>query len=325
MNFFITSFTTRLKSTIGISFLVASLLIPIITISLGTIFTNNTLSIQIGIYGDLKIHNENWTITQYTNKETMLNDVANRRLELAYALKENKIILYTSPATVTDRVTNLLISASHLETIAGEIGANILSHHFEHGVDAKQIQNRVDAILADGPLMESITIFYGEGVTHDFIPFRRLFHGMFALFGQLLAMLCAMGFANKNDATILHRLKSAGTNRLVLYQLSGLAVVFVLTSLVMFGVALTGSFIFTGVWRFTTDALPAFVYLLMVSSIAMLMATKLPQGAYPAAIVLTFIFTALMGGVVFDLREVLESVALLRFLFPSHYYISQVL
>ena len=329
-----TFFLIRLKNACTITFWLAAAMIPLTVLAAGAIFSRpEGLSIQIGVYGDLPVEG-----VRYSERERLHQDVANRRLELGYAKEaaDEKITLYTSTATMTDRVVNLLVAAAYLEAIAGEIGARALSFYME--ADPHRIQVMADEILIDGPLMERAVVLYGEGqdglTARPYIPFRRMFHGLLALFAQLMAMLCAYAFSNKNERDILRRLKATagragskwfgGTgSKVILYSIAGVAVIFVLTGAVMAAAILPGAWMFPGVW--TWHDIPAFmVYLAVISGLAAFLAHLLPDGAYPGVLVLGFIFTALMGGVFFDLREVIETVGFLRFLFPSHYYMAGV-
>ena len=375
---FATFILIRLKSAGTISFWLAALVVPAIILSMGFLFgRSGGLSIQIGIYGhDLDFFQdrltayggEYWTVIPYSNRAQMRQDVAARRIELGYVLPgyasgyasgyttDEKITLYTSPETVVDAVTNLLIAAIYIEASAGEIGARALASFAqldikeENGIQAQAdefltnegevIQARVDEFLAEGPLMEQIVITYGRHaqilpLDSNPSPFRRLFHGLLALFGQLLAMLCALGFTRENEGHIHKKLKSIKLDPVklnstklnpiklsssVLYSLSGPLAVFILTGLVMLAAILPSVLIFPGIW-IRSDIPAALMYLLAVSTLAVLLARKLPTGAYPSVLVMSFIFTALMGGVIFDLREVFEAVGFLRLLFPSYYYL----
>ena len=325
-------FWIRLKNASTAAFWLASLLVPVTVLAFGLLFAEpGNLSIQIGIYGgeagieeSLRAYGgTDWTLTRYTNREDLRQDVANRRLELGYVFEENGIILYTSPATVTDSVTNLLVAAVYLERAAGDIGARTLRFYME--ADAADIQTRAEGFLANGLLMERVVAVYGDrygsgvGDRLEVIPFRRLFHGLLALFAQLLAMLCAISLAGKNEKDILRRVKAVDRRKGALYVLSGLGAVTALTGIVILIVVLAGALMFPGVWA-VQDTLPLAVYLLVISGLATMLAMCLPEGVYPGVLVVSFIFTALMGGVIFDLREILESVGVLRFVFPSHYY-----
>ena len=315
-------FWIRLKNASTIAFWVAAAMVPAVVLALGILLSGPGLAIQVGIYGELTIYDgAEWTVVRYDDRERMRQDVANRRLELGYAAGENGITLYTSPATVTDRVTNLLVAATYLETIAGEIGANVLSLYME--ADAADIQARTEEFLADGPLMERVVVAHSNGEQESVIPFRRLFHGLLALFAQLLAMLCAFSFANQKERDVRRRLKAAGRWKETLYIISGIGVIFVLTGIVMVAVILPGAWMFPGVWAIQNISV-LLPYLLFVSILAMFLTLLLPEAVYPGVLVASFIFTALMGGVIFDLREVLDSVGFLRFLFPSHYYMAAV-
>lgn len=329
MIFFWTGFWIAMKNASKIPFWLAAAMIPAVITGAGLLFgeTGTGLSIQIGIYGEpgFQIYGGgDWTLRHYDSREAMRQDVAARRLELGYAFSEDEIILYTAPGTMSDRVTNLLIGAAYLESVAGEVGGQALSP-FISNPDIEDIQARIDRFLTDGPLMERIVIVHGEeGAEAENIPFRRLFHGLLALFGQLLAMLCTMGYADKNEKMVSKRVKTAGTSRWVLYTLSGIGAAAVMTGIVMSAAVLTAAFMFPGVWVMQ-DALTGIIYLLAVSTLGMLWAKMLPEGLYMPVVLVFFIFTALMGGVIFDLREVLEAVGFLRFLFPSHYYMVSLL
>jgi len=320
-------FWIRLKITAVLAYWITAALIPVTVVALGLLFSEpGNLSIQIGIYGAdffaeqrLQAYGgTDWTVISYTDRETLRQDVANRRLELGYVFEAEEIILYTSPATMTERVTNLLVAAVHLETVAGEIGARVLST-VAMEANATNIQARVEGYLADGPLMERITVPYGEVDFDNAVPFRRLFHGLLALFAQLLAMLCAMSFTKQGERDITKRLRAIGRRKEFLYFLSGLLVVLVLCGAVMALTIAVGYVMFPGVWL-AQDTPAALLYLLMLSFLAVLLARILPSGAFTGFLTLSFIFTALMGGVLFDLREVFEAVGFLRFLFPSYYY-----
>ena len=334
-----TFFRIRLKNASSIAFWVTGAMVVMLILALGMLFNElGGLSIQVGIYGDSPpiLISDDWTLIHYHDLEQMQQDVANRRLELGYAFSENGIILYTSPATVTDNVINLLIAASQLEMTAGEIGAGSLNFFME--ANAIDIQERVEYFLADGPLMERVVVTHGQALQAGEIgnngqqagqnnvtdvPYRRLFHGMMALFAQLIAMLCAMNYANKNEMVILGRLKKAGIGKWWLYVLAGIGSIVILTGIVMSLAAFFAAWIFPGVWLLQ-DIPAGLIYLIAISSLAVFWAMVLPEGAYPPFLIVVFVFTVLMGGVIFDLREVMESVGFLRLLFPGHYYMSMV-
>jgi len=315
-------FWIRLKSAARLSFWLAALAVPLALLAMGAVFgRSDGFSIQIGVYGaDARVFDslaaygaEDWSLRRYYDRVQLRNDVANRRLELGYVFTDGGILLYASPATVTDRVTNLLVAAAHLETVAGEVGARVLP-----SVSAADIQALVDGYLADGPLMDRLVVVHGDGVVLRAVPFRRLFHGLFALFAQLLAMLCALGTAERD---VMRRLRVVGRGKVALYVFAGFAAVFVMTGAVMAVSAAAGAVFFPGVWVMG-DVFPALVYLLVVCAAAFGLVLVLPDGVYPAVLALGFVFTALMGGVLFDLREVLGAVSFLRYFFPSHYYMN---
>ena len=315
----------RLKNAVTLVFWLSAAMVPAAIIALGLLFNDaGGVSIQVGVYGGGEnIYGESaWTIVRYEDRERLRQDVSNRRLELGYAFEGDSIILYTSPATVTNRVTNLMVAAALLKNTSGEIGAGVLSY-YGIDADAADIQARVDAYLEGGALMEKVVLTYGSGAESEvlLVPFRRLFHGMLALFAQLLAMLCAMGLSGKRERNILQHVKIAGREKL--YVFSGFAVLLLLVKTVMVITVLAGALIFPGVWVWQ-DIFPALIYLFAICSLALILAMTLPEGAFPAVLTMSFIFTALMGGVVFDLREVFEVIAFLRFLFPSHYYMAAI-
>ena len=313
-------FWIRLKNASTLAFWLAAFIVPLIIISVGILFDRGQVSIQVGIYGDLQIDSPGWTLINYDDRYQLRQDVANMRLELGYVFDEDGITLYTREATVANRVTNLLVAAAHLETVAGEVGAAVLPFD----ADAAVIQARAEGYLAHGPLMERVVLVHGDGIgeAEEYVPFRRLFHGLLALFAQLFAMLCALGFANKNEKQVLKRLQLAGSS--ISYTLSGFAVVFAMSGVILAITVIMGAWMFPGVWM-ASHAPAALLYLAVVSGLAVFLAMSLPEALYSPLLIIGFIFTALMGGVIFDLREVLETVSFLRFLFPSHYYMQAIL
>ena len=313
-------FWIRFKNASTLAFWLAALIVPLIIISVGMLFDRGQVAIQVGVYGDLQIESLEWTLINYSDRYQLRQDVANMRLELGYIFDEDGITLYTREATVANRVTNLLVAAAHLEAVAGEVGAAVLPFD----ADAEAIQTRAEGYLSHGPLMDRIVLVHGDGAgeAEEYVPFRRLFHGLLALFAQLFAMLCALGFANKNERQVLKRLQLAGSA--VSYTLSGFAVVLVMSGAILAIAVITGAWMFPGVWM-ASHAPIVLLYLTVVSGLAVFLAMALPESLYPPLLIVGFIFTALMGGVIFDLREVLETVSFLRFLFPSHYYMQAIL
>ena len=309
----------RIKNASTLAFWLAALMVPAMIWFMAVLFSDNHVSIQVGIYGDMQIESESWTLINYTDREQLRQDVANMRLELGYAFDEDGITLYSRETSVADRVTNLMVAAAHLETIAGEVGARSLPMD----ADAAAIQTRAEGYLSDGALMDRIVIVHGDGVVEEQVTFRRLFHGLLALFAQLFAMLCALGFANQNEREVLKRLKLAGKGAKVTYLLSGFGAVFVMSGVILAITIAVVTFLSPGVWL-AADTSVALIYLAAISGLAFLMAMILSEGLYPPLIIVGFIFTVLMGGVIFDLREVLEVVGFLRFLFPSHFYMQTI-
>jgi len=324
------AFRIQLKSALTWQFLIAAALFPATILALGVLFnTPSNVSIQIGILhpGDsvsVRVENSlrtyggtDWTVITYTDIEHLRQDVAARRLELGYVLpEEGAVRVYVSPATVTDSVSNLLVAAAFLETITGEIGAEILSWHME--ASPENIQSRADAYLAHGPLMERILVVHGTaGEIAETAPYRRLFHGLTALFAWILALLCTMG----NDKAAFRRVQMAG--RGYIYILSGVGVVYALCGIVVFATLAAGEWLYPGIWL--GHELPALLaYLWAISGIATFLSYWLKDELFPPMLSLLFLATALMGGVIFDLREVLDTAGFLRLLFPSHYYMQAV-
>ena len=307
-------FWIRLKNASNIAFWLAALLVPGMILSLGLLFGGGNMAIQVGVYGDLQIESPGWTLLRYEDRDQLRQDVANMRLELGYAFGDGRVTLYARDATVADRVTNLLVAAAHLKTVTGEIGADALPFPANPG----DIQARAEEYLAAGLLMDMVVVSHSEGaVLEEVVPFRRLFHGMLALFAQLFAMLCALGFANSGEGAVLRRLKIAGAAGR--YVFSGFAAVFAMSAAIMAITIMAAAWLFPGVWL-ASDIPAAVVYLAAISALALALAMALPEGVYPTVLITGFIFTVLMGGVIFDLREVLEAASFLRFLFPSYYY-----
>ena len=322
----------RLKDRARLSFWLAAAIIPALMLALAMLFNEpGALSIQIGLYNSAGLPEgarieeslrayggTDWTLLRYYDRESLRQDVANRRLELGYVFAEEGINLYSSAAAVTERVTNLLVAAAYLETVAGELGAGVLSFFME--ADALEIQRRTEGYLADGPLMSRLTVLHGQEITTaPAAPFRRLFHGLLILFAQLLAMICSMGMSGQKEKQILHRIRILGQGKGLLYVFSGFLAVLVMTGAVMAFTVIICASAFPGLWL-GQDIAAALIYLIVICAISVALAMTLPEGLMPAFVTLSFIFTALMGAVIFDLSEVFESLAFLAYLFPSHYY-----
>lgn len=330
MRFLREAFRIQLKSALTWQFLMAAALFPAAILALGLLFNNpGGVSIQIGILhsGDpVSTHVENslrayggmdWTIVTYTDIEQLRQDVAARRLELGYVLMESGTIhVYISPATMTSSVSNLLVAAAYLETIAGEIGAETLAVHIE--AEAEFIQARAESYLAYGPLMERILIVHGTaGEVTEAAPYRRLFHGLTVLFAWALALLYAMN----NDNAAFRRVQMAG--RGLTYILSGVGTVYVLCGVVVFVTIAAGEWLYPGIWM-GHEFLAILAYLWAISGLAVLLSFWLREELFPPIFSLLFLAKALIGGVIFDLREILDTVSFIRFLFPSHYYMMAV-
>ena len=306
---------------------------PVMLVGMALIFGySGGVAIQVGVYGDFTLNGgEDINVIHYDSLADLRRDVANRRLEMGYAITNGEniaVTVYTSPVTLTDRVVNLLFAATMLERQAGDIGANSIAAFLD--ADAAAIQARVNEFLADGVLMErnivNLNAHLSDGQAHQLneqtaatvVPFRRLFHGLLALFAQLTAMLCAIEFTKKSEKAIATRIKNIGSRPYITYCLAGWLAIFTLTAVVMTAAILPVSVLLAGTWVLG-DIVPFASYLLVVSAVALLL-TKTPQSVYPSVLVVSFIFTALLGGIIFDLREVLQEWAFLRLMFPSSYY-----
>jgi hypothetical protein len=216
-----------------------------------------------------------------------------------------------------------------VETRAGELGAEVLSPYGEElgeVVDAAHIQALADAYLIDGALMEMVLLESGSGAAAEepAAPYRRLFHGLTALCALLLALVCAMRLAGDTQKAAAVRVRSAGR----------LGAGFVLTGGVLAGIAAgafigvtvsAGGLIYPGlVVDAKTEILMGTSYALALGGLTSVLTVLLKTDMFPALISFVFIFAALLGGVFFDLREVMASWAFLRFFFLNYYYLDGI-
>ncbi|MCL1998813.1 MAG: hypothetical protein FWG65_08605 [Turicibacter sp.] len=311
-------FITRLKMVSRLSLLLMAIL-PVIILNFGAFFTSAT--IRIGVYNNfmnLSTAAEEWEIVEYVDLRQMRQDVANRRLELAYAFHAEGITVYVSPMTLSERVTNLVVASAYLEQVAGEVAARALALHMD--ADVAELNRRVSEILADGDLMERVVIVHNEAGIEPPMPFRRMFHGLLALFLQLVVMILALGIRSEKE--ILVKLANISRKKWFLYHLSGVFVIFSLTTIFATISVFLATILFSGVWVLA-DLLPGFIYVVILSATVYFISQNF-QKFYPALIVGSFIFTTLMGGVIFDLREIFYDVGFLRWFFISTYYMEAI-
>ena len=336
MTFFFTALRLRCKAVLSGSFIVAGALLPAAILALGLIFNRpGGLSIQIGVWHDGSARMQrieeslrayggtDWTLIVYTDADIMRNDVAARRLEMAYLLTDERILVYTSPMTVMDNVTNLLVAAAFLEQTAGAVGAQALLRYTDLAPEglAVAVQARVDDYLADGPFMERVVVTHGlpAAAAATDAPFRRLFQGLTALATLVFALLCAKNFTRADEKALRFRVHRRG--RGASYVLANVATTFVLAGGLMTATLVAGAVLYPGVWH--VGALPvALWYAGAVSGLSVLAALTVRETLFPVLFSTAFLFTALLGGVVFDLREVLRAMGGLRFAFPSHYFMN---
>lgn len=364
-NFFILAFLARFKKAVTPSFGAAFFLLPVFLLALGLIFNQSTgLTIRAGVLAPetalaqrvvslMRYYGQkDCEIVSYADEEQMKRDVAAHRLECAYVLPaavgetDGAIRTYRSPMTVTDKVLDLIVAAAYLETMAGELGAEVLTPYqsdmtadavtdtstdtgrAEIAEMAADIQSRAEEYLRDGALMEMVLIESGADTTASEealnSPYRRLFHGLTGLFALLLALLCAMGLAGDTDKAVLNRIKSTGRGGGG-YGLAGCAVVFVAVALFLCLTVTAGGWVYPGLaYAWPAEVVMALAYAWALAGVSALLAGALRADAFPALISFVFIFAALLGGVFFDIREVLRAAGFTRFLFLNYYYLDGI-
>ena len=355
--FFVRAFLARLKTAAAPSFIAAVIILSAGIIALGLIFNRETGSIGVGVYimeadngayiaertiRSMEYYSKNdFAIHRYTNEEQMKQDVSARKLDCAYTLTpftgelmtEQAIISYRSPGSIANNIVDLIMAAAYLENFAGVLAYEALQPFItemnitDSGDIASIIQNMADGYLIDGALMDIEFVEYGMPMTQGqaSAPYRPLFHRLIGLFGLFSALLCAMGLSGDTDKTILNRLKSTGTNGWV-YKLAGIAVVFIVSTVFNVTTTIAGNFLFPGL---SPSAGLVFIYAisyaLALSGIAVFLSTYVNNVFFPAITTFIIIFATLLGGVLFDIREIMPAAAFLRHMFPNYFYASGIL
>ena len=338
----------RLKLVAKPSFFAAFALLAALAVAPGFIFnrTEGALA-RIGVF--LPVNSTNCAVAQRTvsslerygsglfetviceDEEQMKLDVVSRRLDCAYAFGEKteelgfdkSIALYSSPYSTADKFSSLLVAAAYLENFAGLLGSETLRPHAPEATGlSEEIQKIADGYLEGGALMEMILL--ESGGTFDApetAPYGRMFRGLVGLFGWLLALFLAYGFAEDASVASAKRLKSSGRG-LGAFVFSGAAVAFLLTSAYMGFASFIGDLLFPGAAPF--DAYGASVlltYAFALACLATLLSRLLRASAYPALITFAFVSSALLCGAFFDIREVFAQAGFARLIAPPHYYL----
>jgi len=276
-------------------------------------------------------------IVVYASEDEMKRDVAARRLDCGYAFAEDAealetegaIAVYRSPASVAHLATDLLVAAAYIENFAGVFGSEVLRPFFKDEEKAKSngnpldesLQARADEYLRGGALMEIIISESGEAkVEAAGAPYRNLFRGLVGLLSMLLALLCAAELAGDTAESVLSRIKSTGRGGAA-FALAGIASVFTVTTLFIFITMLAGQIFFPGVAvEFKTEMIIGLSYGFALAGVSSLLSAIFREEAFPAVISFIFIFTALLGGAFFDVREIISSASFARNLIPYFYY-----
>ena len=295
----------------------------------GLLFFTESPGINIGLYGTesaiiaekLKEF-EDWNIIVYDDRPQMLADVARRRLELAYEINGREInesvIVYITDATVMENVTNLLFSAVLLELNVGKIGARSLENFMEG--DSDYIALRANERLSSGVLIKRLITVDGTESEQGAFPFRRLFHGLWALFAQLVISLMAMEYSKKDETSktlIKINLKAA-----FMYALAGIFALFLLGGSIMLSAAALSGLAFGVV---VLSDLPLMIlFLAIIATLSYMFARALPETVFAPCVLLFFIFTVFLGNVVWNATEISLNLGELRFLFPTFYYMNNL-
>jgi hypothetical protein len=340
MTFWLRLFIARFKTAAPPSFWVAFFLLSGFILALGLLFNRETgLRIRVGVLAnDSALISRvqyyaagDCEIVVYTDIGQMKLDVAAHKLECAYMLPYNgheTITAFRSPWTVSDGVLDLMVAAAYIEGIAGDLGKEVLEPFRDRMTDpdvnlAVPIQALVNEYLGGGALMEMIYVEPGDRVGEEpAAPYRRLFHGLTGLFGLLLALLCGMGLA-ETGTSALSRLQTAGRGAGG-YALAGVAVVWLTTGLFITVTVLIGNIIYPGVvLNRGMEMVTGWGFSFAMAGLAALLA-KLAKNDGVGLTAFIFIAAALLGGTVFDIREIWEAAAVTRFLFPNYYYLEGI-
>jgi hypothetical protein len=324
MKFYFYLFSACLKTTASPSFCVAFLLLMLVILAAGRLFNDEKgLRIKVGVYPAMDLYSDDCEIIPYTDENQMRLDVAAFKLECAYAfpMDGGKITAYRSPWTVSGGVVDLLVAAAYVESMAGELGGEVLRPFLDTPMDiAAEVQRLTGNYLADGVLMDTVYVEIGEGVKPQTAaaPYRRLFKGLTGLLGLLLALLCGMGFT-ETEASIKNRLRAAGRNA-GLYNLTGMAVVFFITGLFLTGMLLIGNFLYPGVvLQIQSEIITGWAFAFASAGLAVLAGGVLKSNGI-GWIVFIFIASALFSGALFDIGEIWSAASFARFLFLNYYF-----
>ncbi len=85
----------------------------------------------------------------------------------------------------------------------------------------------------------------------------------------------------------------------------------------------SGNLLFPGVaLDWPAEILNALALAWAAAGLAILLSVVVPADMLPAAVSFVFIFAAVFGGAVFDMREVVEAAAPAAYLFPNYYYVN---
>jgi hypothetical protein len=341
MMFWVRMFITRFKTAVTPSFCAAVLLLMGFILALGIIFNQETgMRIRVGLLDaePALISRAQYyaqadcEIIVYTDLEQMKLDVAAHKLESAYVfpINENDLITaYRSPWTVSGAVLDLIIAAAYVEGLAGVLGEEALAPFADRMSDPddkidEMIQAKTENYLRDGVLMETVYVETGSGIHKGpAVPYRRLFHGLTGLFGLLLALLYAMGTGGA-DTALVSRIRAAGRSAGG-YAMVGVAVTGFITGLFMNATVLAGGVLYPGVvQRWGTELLLGWVFAFAAAGLAMVL-NKLFKSDGAGLAVFLFIAAGLLGGAIFDIREIWANAAFTRYLFPNHYYLEGIL
>ena len=169
--------------------------------------------------------------------------------------------------------------------------------------------------------MELVVVAHDGTAAPPPVPYRRVFRGLFALTALFLAIMCSMGQAAGSEKRLCQLIRAVAPGKYVHYSILGYVGAVTLVTVVMFPAAGIVGAIFPGVWG-AADFLPGFVYIMAVAAVAEASARVLSEEIYFPVHLVGFVCTAVMGGVFFDIGEAVEAMGFLRYLFLSHYFMS---
>lgn len=344
MIFFARLFIIRLKMSMSPVFLFTLILFPLAVMTAGLLLHEpGAGKISVGFLYPASLADEmlrvtarfessirnNGEVVTYPahERQAMENDVAKGRLECAYVIDGDELVLIKSPVTMSDQVLNVALVSVLVETMSGELGYNVLKPFFpatsKHKI-VTDIQQRADAYASTGSFMDMETIWVGEdpAAVREVNFMQRVFHGITALFVLFLSLLGALTLAAECKSRFFLRIIASGT---------GLGTYLAANVLVLFTVNL-GFFFLSGVfgalgglplYSLATELVMAISFSAAAAGLSLGLAVLIGDDAvFAPLLIFLFVTVALFGNVFFPLTEVIAYLNPLPYILLTGFYMA---